>query len=82
MTNQNMYNQILNQLYEYSNNCINVREDRNLQIPAFSTIEKDIYGRYIPVVLVNTKLIPNNINIIAHIFKVKPTNNIIYGYSK
>lgn len=67
MTNQNMYNQILNQLYEYSNNCINVREDRNLQIPAFSTIEKDIYGRYIPVVLVNTKLIPNNINIIAHI---------------
>lgn len=62
-----MYTQILNQLYEYSNNCINVREDINLQIPAFSTIEKDIYGKYTPIILVNTKLIPNNINIIAHI---------------
>jgi Zn-dependent peptidase ImmA (M78 family) len=67
MINPNMYTQILNQLYEYSNNCINVREDINLQIPAFSTIEKDIYGKYTPIILVNTKLIPNNINIIAHI---------------
>ncbi len=67
MINLNMYTQILNQLYEYSNNCITIREDRNLQIPAFSTIEKDLYGRYIPLVLINSKLIPNNINIIAHI---------------
>ena len=67
MLNQNMYTQILNQLYEYSNNYINIRDDRNLQIPAFSTIEKDLYGRYTPVVLINSKLIPNNINIIAHI---------------
>ena len=29
--------------------------------------EKDLYGRYTPVVLINSKLIPNNINIIAHI---------------
>ena len=58
MLNQNMYTQILNQLYEYSNNYINIRDDRNLQIPAFSTIEKDLYGRYTPVVLINSKLIP------------------------
>ena len=27
MLNQNMYTQILNQLYEYSNNYINIRDE-------------------------------------------------------
>ena len=38
---------------------------RNLQIPAFS--RKRFIRKIYPVVLINSKLIPNNINIIAHI---------------
>ena len=59
--------EILNRLLEHSNHCIQVREDPNLQIPAFSVIEKDMYGRYIPLILINQKLFPYDKNIYAHI---------------
>jgi len=59
--------EILNRLFEQSNHCIQVREDPNLQIPAFSVIEKDMYGRYIPVILINQKQFPHDKNVYAHI---------------
>ena len=58
---------IMNQLFSYSNHYIEVRNDINLNIPAFSVIEKNIYGRYVPYILINPSLIPDDINIIAHI---------------
>lgn len=58
---------ILNQLLKHSNHCIQVREDPNLHIPAFSVIEKDLFGRYVPLILINQKIIPNNENVYAHI---------------
>tara|TARA_B100001758_G_C18400292_1_gene608573 strand:+ start:553 stop:960 length:408 start_codon:yes stop_codon:yes gene_type:complete len=74
--------QVLNQLFEYSNNYIAVREDMNLKIPAFSIIEKDIYGRHIPVILINQKLIPKNINIIAHILSHEWGHHILQHIQK
>lgn len=53
---------ILNQLFEYSRSYINV-----LPIPAFSIIERDIYGRYTPTILINLSILPNDKNILAHI---------------
>ena len=58
---------IMNQLFSYSNHYIEIRNDINLNIPAFSVIEKNIYGRYVPYILINLNLIPDDINIIAHI---------------
>ena len=58
---------IMYQLFSYSNHYIEVRNDINLNIPAFSVIEKNIYGRYVPYILINPSLIPDDINIIAHI---------------
>lgn len=62
-----MLNTILNQLFEYSNHYIEVRNDPNLQMPGFSCIEKDINQRFIPVILINLDLIPNQSEIIAHV---------------
>lgn len=58
---------ILNALFEYSNQYIEVRNDINLPMPAFSLIEQDIHGRFIPIILINLNLIPENENILAHI---------------
>lgn len=58
---------ITNKLFEYSNLYIEVRDDINLRIPGFSLIEKDIYGRYKPIIIINSQIIPNNIEVIAHI---------------
>lgn len=74
--------QILNQLYEYSNTYINVREDSNLQMPAFSIIEKDLHGRYTPVILINQKFIPKNINIIAHVLSHEWGHHILEHIKK
>ena len=58
---------ILNRLFEYSNRYIEVRADNNLPMPAFSMIEQDIHGRYVPIILINFNLIPKNEDVIAHI---------------
>ena len=58
---------ILNQLFEYSRSYINVRQDISLPIPAFSIIERDIYGRYTPTILINLSILPEDKNILAHI---------------
>ena len=58
---------ILNKLFEYSNHYIQVRNERTLQMPGFSMIEKDIHGQYIPVILINLDLIPNNESVLAHV---------------
>ncbi len=62
-----MISRILNQLFEHSNHFILLREDRDLPYPAFSIIEKDIYNRYNPVILINQKIIPQDENILAHV---------------
>ena len=54
-------------LFEYSNQYIDVRIDLNLPLPAFSIIEKNIYGRFVPVILINEKIMQENENVIAHI---------------
>ena len=58
---------ILNKLYEYSNHYIEVRQDKNLPMPGFSTVEKNIHGQYVPLILINLDLIPNNESVMAHI---------------
>ena len=58
---------ILNQLFEYSRCYINVRQDNQLPIPAFSMIEKDMYGRYTPVILINRYIFPDNKDVLAHV---------------
>ena len=58
---------ILNQLYKYSNTFLNIRNDITLPVPGFSTIEKDLYGRLIPTIIINLSLIPNDENVLAHI---------------
>ena len=80
-------NDIINQLFDYSNHYIEVRNDINLNIPAFSVIETDMYGRNIPYILLNLKLIPEDKNVIAHILShewghhvlrhLKPINELI-----
>ena len=59
--------EILNQLLEHSKHYIQVREDPNLPMPGFSVIEKDLHGRYTPLILINQKLFPNDKNVYAHI---------------
>ena len=58
---------ISNKLYEHSNIWIEIHNDANLRIPGFSLIDKDLYGRYKPMIIINSELIPNDENIIAHI---------------
>ncbi len=62
-----MLTKILNQLYEYSNLCIDITFDDKLEMPGFSYIEEDLYGRIKPRIVLNQKLIPRDDNIIAHI---------------
>ena len=77
-------NNIMNQLFDYSNHYIEVRNDINLNIPAFSIIETNMYGRNIPYILINLDLISEDKSVIAHILShewghhvlrhLKPTN--------
>jgi len=67
MIQYNSITNILNQLYKYSNTFLHIRNDITLPIPAFSTIEKDIYGRLVPTIIINMTLIPNDDNVLAHI---------------
>ena len=57
----------MNKLYEFSNRYIEVRIEKSLPMPGFSTIEKDIYGRFIPLILINPKVLTEDTNVIAHI---------------
>ena len=67
MKNSDSITNILNQLYNYSNTYLAVRNDISLPIPGFSTIEQDIHGRLVPTVIMNLTLIPNDDNILAHV---------------
>lgn len=62
-----MIDKILNQLFEFSNHFINIRNDFNLPMPGFSVIEQDIHYRLTPTIIINTTLIPQDDNIMAHI---------------
>lgn len=58
---------IINKLFEHSNHHIELRYDKNLPIPGFSFVEKNIYGQFIPIIVINLDLIPNNDSILAHV---------------
>ena len=58
---------IVNKLFEYSNQYIDIRIDINLPMPGFSTIEKNIYGRFVPIILLNPKVLQEDTNVQAHI---------------
>lgn len=58
---------ITNKLFDYSNHYIELRMDNNLTMPAFSVVEKNMSGRYVPYILINLNLIPDNYCIISHI---------------
>ena len=62
-----MLTKILNKLYEYSNVYLDVITDDKLEMPGFSYIEEDLYGRLKPIVVLNPKLFPRDENVIAHI---------------
>tara|TARA_Y100000389_G_C17448724_1_gene513291 strand:- start:1775 stop:2188 length:414 start_codon:yes stop_codon:yes gene_type:complete len=62
-----MLHKILNQLFEYSNHYIEVRNDPNLNMPGFSFIEHDINARFVPIILVNLNIIPKQIDVLAHV---------------
>lgn len=57
----------MNKLYEFSNRYIEVRIEKSLPMPGFSTIEKDIYGRFKPLILINPKVLTEDNNILAHV---------------
>lgn len=58
---------IINKLFEHSNHYLEIRYDKNLPILGFSFIEKNIHGQFIPVIIINLDLIPNNESVMAHI---------------
>ena len=62
-----MITKIINKLYEYSNCYIEIITDEKLEIPAYSFIEEDLYGRIKPMIVLNPKLFPKEENILAHI---------------
>ena len=62
-----MLTKILNKLYEYSNIYIDVITDENLEIPGFSYIDEDLYGRMKPMIVLNPRLFPKEGNVLAHI---------------
>lgn len=57
----------MNKLFEFSNRYIEVRIEKTLPMPGFSTIEKDIYGRFTPIILINPKVLTEDNNVMAHI---------------
>lgn len=62
-----MITPILNKLYEYSNCYIEIITDDKLQMPAYSFIDEDLYGKIKPMIVLNPKLFPKEENIVAHI---------------
>ena len=58
---------IINQLFEYSNHYIEIRTDPALPMPAFSIIEKNIYGRFVPIIIMNDKVLTEEKEVMAHI---------------
>ena len=62
-----MLTKILNKLYEYSNIYLDVITDDKLQMPGFSYIEEDLYGRMKPLIVLNPTFFPKDENVIAHI---------------
>ena len=62
-----MWAEIQNQLYDFSNLCIELKEDFNLPIPALSLLTVDHQGINRPLILANTAMIPTDRNVLAHI---------------
>lgn len=59
---------IIQELVDYSGKLFFIREDNNLKIPAFSTIEYDFRNNPRNVIVINKKLIPDtDISVLAHI---------------
>lgn len=62
-----MWTDILNQLYEYSNLMLEIREDPSLPIPALSILETNMFGVHKPLVILNPTMVPSDQSIAAHI---------------
>ena len=62
-----MLTEILNQLFDYSNIYIEIKEDSALPIIAMSVLETNIHGRKQPVIIINPSLIPAEMDIVAYI---------------
>tara|TARA_B110000902_G_C13718676_1_gene364227 strand:- start:51 stop:497 length:447 start_codon:yes stop_codon:yes gene_type:complete len=58
---------IIQELVEYSGKLFIIKEDNNLRIPALSLIEYDFRNNPRNVIVINKKLIPEDISIMAHI---------------
>tara|TARA_B100001175_G_C19476328_1_gene624532 strand:+ start:1155 stop:1601 length:447 start_codon:yes stop_codon:yes gene_type:complete len=58
---------IIQELVEYSGKLFIIKEDNSLRIPAFSLIEYDFRNNPRNVIVINKKLIPEDISIMAHI---------------
>jgi Zn-dependent peptidase ImmA (M78 family) len=59
---------IIQELVDFSGKLFFIKEDNNLRIPAFSTIEYDFRNNPRNVIIINRKLIPDNdISILAHV---------------
>ena len=59
---------IIQELVDYSGKLFIIKEDNNLRIPAFSTIEYDFRNNPRNVIIINKNLIPSNdISVMAHI---------------
>lgn len=58
---------IIQELVEYSGKLFIIKEDNNLRIPAFSLIEYDFRNNPRNVIVINKRLIPEDISIMAHI---------------
>lgn len=62
-----MLTKVLNQLYQHSNIHLDIVMDEKLEMPGYSYIEEDLYGRLKPMLILNPRLIPRDDNVIAHI---------------
>jgi len=58
---------IIQELVEYSGKLFIIKEDNSLRIPALSLIEYDFRNNPRNVIVINKKLIPEDISIMAHI---------------
>tara|TARA_Y100000389_G_C17124433_1_gene347089 strand:+ start:109 stop:555 length:447 start_codon:yes stop_codon:yes gene_type:complete len=58
---------IIQELVEYSGKLFIIKEDNSLRIPALSIIEYDFRHNPRNVIVINKKLIPEDISIMAHV---------------
>lgn len=58
---------IIQELVEYSGKLFIIKEDNTLRMPAFSLIEYDFRNNPRNVIVINKKMIPEDISIMAHV---------------